>query len=221
MILCFAAFVYGVYKYRVRRLLEIERMRIQIASDLHDDVGASLTKIAVHSEIIQNTEDMNKITTSSVKIGNMSREIITSLSDIIWSIDARNDKVGDLIGRMRDYLDTVFPPGSISIDFQIHGLKFENNLDQTIRQNIYLIFKEAVNNAAKHSGASNLNIHITNGSGKFRLEIGDNGIGIELNGKSKGYHGLQNMKMRATRIGGELIVESKNDTKIILNAKEL
>lgn len=213
--------VYAIYRYRINRLLEMERMRVQIATDLHDDVGASLTKIAVHSEIIQSTEDRKKITTSSAKIGNMSREIITSLSDIIWSIDARNDKVGDLIDRMRDYLETVFPPGSISTDFQTQGLVFENNIDQTMRQNIYLIFKEAINNAAKHSCATKVNIHMTNGDAKFKLEICDNGKGIELNEKSSGYHGLQNMKLRAERIRGELKIENKNGTRIILTVKEL
>ncbi len=221
MLFCFAALIYGIYKYRVKRILEIERMRIQIASDLHDDVGSSLTKITVHSEIIKNTDDLIKINNSSAKIGNMSREIITSFSDIIWSIDARNDKVGDLIDRMRDYLDQVFPAGTVSTDFQTQGLKFENNIDQTLRQNIYLIFKEAVNNAAKHSGASEMKIHMTNGSGKFRLEIIDNGRGIDLNGKSKGYHGIENMKLRAERISGELKIESENNTKIILIVKEL
>ena len=220
-IIFLAAFIYGIYRYRVNKLLEMERMRVQIATDLHDDVGASLTKIAVHSEIIQSTEDRKKIASSSAKIGNMSREIITSLSDIIWSIDARNDKVGDLIDRMRDYLETIFPIGNISTDLQTHGLKFDNNLDQVLRQNIYLIFKEAVNNAAKHSCATKVNINMTNGDGKFKLEINDNGKGIELNEKSSGFHGLQNMKLRAERIGGELKTENNNGTRIILTVKEI
>ena len=151
----------------------------------------------------------------------MSREIITSLSDIIWSIDARNDKVGDLIDRMRDYLETVFPPGNICTDFQTHGLKFDNNLDQSLRQNIYLIFKEAVNNAAKHSCATKVNNNMTNGDGKFKLEITDNGKGIELNEKNSGFHGLQNMKLRAERIGGKLKTENNNGTRIILTVKEI
>lgn len=213
--------LYGIYKYRVNKLLEIERMRVQIASDLHDDVGASLTKIAVHSEIIQSTKDRKKIIYSSAKIGNMSREIITSLSDIIWSIDARNDKVGDLIDRMRDYLETVFPPGSIRTNFQTCGLEFYTSIDQVLRQNIYLIFKEAINNAAKHSHATEVNIQMTNGDGKFNLEISDNGKGIVLNEKSSGSHGLQNMKLRAERIGGVLKIENNNGTKITLIVKEL
>ena len=212
---------YLIYRYRVNQLLALERMRIQIASDLHDDVGSSLTKIAIHSEIIQSTEDRNKVTSSSLKIGTMSREIISSLSDIIWSIDSRNDKVGDLVDRMRDYLDAVFPTGNINTYFQTHGLIFEKNIAQELRQNIYLIFKEAVNNAAKHSNATEIKISMTNGNGKFRLEISDNGKGIVNKNTTSGFHGLQNMKLRSERIGGEFKIETINGTKIILIVKDI
>ena len=212
---------YLIYKYRVNQLLALERMRVQIASDLHDDVGSSLTKIAIHSEIIKNTEDKNKVSSSSAKIGIMSREIISSLSDIIWSIDARNDKVGDLIDRMRDYLESVFPTGQVTTNFQTHGIIFANSIDQELRQNIYLIFKEAVNNTSKHSDATEIKIRMTNGGGKFSLEISDNGKGIEFDGKRSHSHGLQNMKLRAQRINGELKIENDDGTKIILIVKEL
>lgn len=215
------SFGYLIYRYRVNQLLQLERIRVQIASDLHDDVGSSLTKIAIHSEIIQNTKDKNKVTSSSAKIGTMSREIITSLSDIIWSIDARNDKVGDLVDRMRDYLDTVFPAGRVTTNFQTNGLIFENTISQELRQNIYLIFKETVNNAAKYSEASEVKIKMTNGSGIFRLEISDDGKGINLNEKKSGNHGLENMKHRAERIGGEFKIENKNGTQITLIVKEI
>lgn len=212
---------YLIFRYRVNQLLQLERMRIQIASDLHDDVGSSLTKIAIHSEIIKNTEDKIKITSSSAKIGTMSREIITSLSDIIWSIDARNDKVGDLVDRMRDYLETVFPSGSITTSFQTHGLIFENNIAQELRQNIYLIFKEAVNNSAKHSDATEVKILLKNKDAIFRMEISDNGKGINVNKKNIGNHGLQNMKLRSEKIKSTLKIENNNGTKIILSMKEL
>jgi signal transduction histidine kinase len=221
VMLAVAGLIYLIYRYRINRLLELERMRIQIASDLHDDIGSTLTKIAVYSETIQTTGEKTKVKESSRKIGEMSREIITTLSDIVWSIDARNDSVGDLIDRMRDFLDTAFPPGSIQIDFQTKGLSFQQKINQTLRQNIYLIFKEAVNNAAKHSQASQIRIHLTNGEGKFRMEIGDNGIGIDVAQERSGHHGLANMKLRAARIGGDLRIETLPGTRVILTAKAI
>ena len=189
---------------------------------LHDDIGSALTKIAVHSEIIQTTSEKEKVSRSSKKIGTMSREIITTLSDVVWSIDSRNDTVGDLIDRMRDFLETVFPAGSIHIDFQTKGLHFDQKVNQTLRQNIYLIFKEAVNNAAKHSGADEIHISLINGDGKFKMEIADNGTGINEEEKQKGHHGIENMKLRAKRINGELTIQNlAKGTRVILIAKNI
>ena len=213
---------YSIYRYRVNKLLEMERLRIQIASDLHDDIGSALTRIAVHSEIIQTTTEKEKVFTSSNKIGTMSREIITTLSDVVWSIDSRNDTVGDLIDRMRDFLETVFPAGSIHIDFQTKGLHFDQKVDQSLRQNIYLIFKEAVNNAAKHSGADEIRITLVNGDGKFKMEIADNGTGINEEEKQKGHHGIENMELRAKRIEGELTINKLDKgTSVTLIAKNI
>ena len=213
---------YSIYRYRVNKLLEMERLRVQIASDLHDDIGSALTRIAVHSEIIQTTKEEEKVSRSSQKIGSMSREIITTLSDVVWSIDSRNDTVGDLIDRMRDFLETVFPAGSIHIDFQTKGLHFDQKVEQSLRQNIYLIFKEAVNNAAKHSGADEIRIKMINGDGKFNMVIADNGAGINEEEKQKGHHGIENMELRAKRINGELIIENlEKGTSVKLIAKNI
>jgi len=221
ILLTMVGLIYLIYRYRVNRLLEMERMRIQIASDLHDDIGSTLTKIAVNSEIIQTTGEKTKMRESSRKIGEMSREIITTLSDVVWSIDARNDTVGDLTDRMRDFLDAVFQPGTIQIEFRTRGLHFQQRINQELRQNIYLIFKEAVHNAVKHSGANQVRIQLTNGNGKFRMEISDNGAGIDMSQSHTGHHGLENMKLRAARIGGDLKIETRQGTRVILTAKAI
>jgi len=78
MIITVLALGYSIYRYRINKVREMERLRVQIASDLHDDIGSTLTKIAVHSEIIRTTTEKVKVSTSSKKIGTMSREIITT-----------------------------------------------------------------------------------------------------------------------------------------------
>ncbi len=222
MIITILALGYSIYRYRINKVREMERLRVQIASDLHDDIGSTLTKIAVHSEIIQTTTEKVKVSTSSKKIGTMSREIITTLSDVVWSIDSRNDTVGDLIDRMRDFLETVFPAGSIHIDFQTKGLHFDQKITQVLRQNVYLIFKEAVNNAAKHSGADEVKILMINGNGKFKMEIIDNGAGIKVDERHDKHHGIENMEMRAKRIGGELTINNiDKGTSVLLIAKNI
>ncbi len=215
----FLTIIYSLYQYRINKLLAIERMRVQIAADLHDDVGASLTKISVHSEIIKNTHDEKKIADSSSKIGKLSRELITSFSDIVWSIDARNDRVGDLIDRIREYIDTLFDPENIKIDFNVSELNFENRISQEVRHNIYLIFKEAVNNVSKHSEATEVKIDIYNKSGKFNLKISDDGKGFVNN--NKGHHGIENMKLRASKINGEINISNETGTTIVFVTKAI
>jgi ligand-binding sensor domain-containing protein/signal transduction histidine kinase len=219
-LLTLAALLYALHRYQVSKKLELERMRVRIASDLHDDIGSTLTKIAVQSEVLQTTVDAEKIRAFSGQIGTASREIITTLSDIVWSIDACNDTVGNLLDRMRDFAAEVFTPKQIEYRLTHSGLDTEKRIPVDTRQNIYLIFKEAMNNAARHSNANNVGISLENSSDRFVMTIADDGSGIPENPKHTG-HGLRNMQMRAGRIGGNVQVVSDKGTRVILTMKAL
>ncbi len=212
--------LYVMYKYRVSRLLEIERLRVRIASDLHDDVGSTLTKISVHSELIQSIDDKEEMNTSLKKIGEMSRELVTTMSDIVWSIDARNETIGNLIDRMEEFAHSVLIPKEISVDFQTHGLPTSKKLSVDLRQNIYFIFKEAINNIVKYSEATSVSINLLNNENEFIMKIEDNGKGLQ--GKRSGTgHGLRNMRMRAERIHGTIDIGSEHGTKVTLTTTAL
>lgn len=194
---------YGVYRYKVAALMRLERLRLKIASDLHDDVGSALTKIAVHSEIIQNANDLKKVQSSSQLIGNLSREIIRTFSDIVWSIDTRHDTYGELTARMKSFALDVLSPKDVAVEFITDGLVPSDKVSVELRQNIYLIFKEAINNIAKHSSASHVWIELKKLNHTLSLLIRDDGQGIPEEYLSQG-HGLRNMKMRAEMIDGVL-----------------
>jgi ligand-binding sensor domain-containing protein/two-component sensor histidine kinase len=213
-----AGILFLLYRYRIKRLLEIERLRVRIASDLHDDIGSALTRISVHSEIIQNSDDKKIVRTSSGKIGTMSREIITTMSDIVWSIDARNDLMKNLIDRMKDFSTSLLVEKDIQLKFKYKGLDINKKLPIHIRQNLFLIFKEAINNIFKHSNATNSIVDINNSSKKFQMIIKDDGIGFNTENIPKG-NGLKNMRMRAKRIGAEISLNSNNGVELILNMK--
>jgi len=101
-------------------------------------------------------------------------------------------------------------------------LHFDQKIEQVLRQNIYLIFKESVNNAAKHSGADEIRITLVNGDGKCNMVIADNGLGINEEEKQKGHHGIENMELRAKRINGELIIENlEKGTSVTLIARNI
>ncbi len=209
----------AVYRLRVSRILELERMRTRIASDLHDDIGSTLTKIAVQSEMIQTIHDEDRIRTLSKQIGNASREIIGMLSDIVWSIDARKDTLGDLFTRMQDFAIEVLTPRQILARFEWDHESGSTKIPFDIRQNIYLIFKEAVNNIARHSDAHHLTCRWTGGK-DCSLVIEDDGSGMRKQ-TGRGGFGLQNMKMRAGRIGATFNFSSDHGVRITISGISL
>ncbi len=206
------------YRYRVTRLLEVERLRVRIASDLHDDIGATLTKISLHAELLQESEELHEVQDSLHKIGAMSRELVTTMSDIVWSIDARNDTMGNLLDRMREFAASVLAAKSATFDFTATGLDLQKRLPVDIRQSLYLIFKESVNNIAKHAAeASHVEIQLQNLAEHFNMTIRDDGKNSNSGAKLTG-QGLRNMKMRAARIGGDLEFSCKDGCVVSLTA---
>ncbi len=209
-----------IHRYRLRRLLEIEKLRVRIASDLHDDIGSALTRISVHSEIIQNSGEKKTVKNSSKKIGSMSREIITTMSDIVWSIDARNDLIKNIIDRMKDFSTGLLVEKDIQLKFSYNGLDLNKKLPIHIRQNLFLIFKEAINNIYKHSNASFVNVNLSNTQKDFIIKIIDDGVGYNPDLIKKG-NGIKNMQLRAERIGAQIEMNISNGVEIILTMKKI
>jgi len=220
LILLFAAAVlYSFYKIRVNRLLELERLRVKIASDLHDDIGSALTRISLETELA--AADINSEDSGSAlqRIGNMSREVISSMSDVVWSIDSRNDSIEDLINRMKDFSYSLYSAGNKQVLFEILNLDLGKKIKVDVRQNIYLIFKEAVNNSAKYSCSDSLKIVLKNESGKFIMVIHD--PGTDFSPRKLTGHGLRNMQMRAERINGKLEFIKEDGFKVVFTGAGL
>lgn len=201
--------------YKARKLVDIERIRVRIASDLHDDVGASLTEVALQSDFLQASKIDPEFKQSLEQIGKQCRRIVTSLDDIVWSIDARNDTVGDLTDRMQDYILNVLEPKNFLVQYDFDDLKMENKLEVPIKENLYLIFKEAVNNISKYSNGDKVDIKMNTNNGDFKFIIHDNGTTGK--GTKKTGHGLRNMDMRAKRIGADIDVSTKNGFTVIVS----
>jgi len=211
---------YAIHRYRVRRVREIERLRTQIASDLHDDIGSALTRISVHSQQILAREEMDRIKESSEKINELSRDTISTMSDIVWSIDARNDSLADFLGRMQDLTHTMLSDKDISVSFSQKGMDSRKPLRVEVRQNLYYIFKEAIHNIARHSSADSVEISMGNSDSGFHMLISDNGCGYNPE-TVKGGNGIKNMKMRALRIGASLEMSTSGGCSIELKMKGL
>lgn len=200
-------FIYNYY--RVRKMVEIERMRVRIASDLHDDVGSALTEIALQSDFLQTMDVSDELENSLKQMGNQSRKIVSSLDDIVWSIDARNDTMGDLTDRMQDYVNNVLPEKEINYHFEGN---MQDKLKVSLKENLYLIFKEAINNIQKHSNADKIDVTLSTDGEGFLLSIRDNGT-VASNERKSG-QGLHNMKMRAKRVDADITFNNSNGFEV-------
>ena len=202
--------LYLWHRTYLNRRVGLERLRSQIAMDLHDDIGASLSRIAVMSEAIKARIKTDDSTAGSAlgEIAETSRALVNGMSDIVWSVDPRRDCLADLVARLRAFGSGILEPRGVqwTCEEVSGGGGYELSPDQ--RRHIYLICKEAINNVARHSGASIAALRIELRSGHLRAEIEDNGCGIQT--RSSVGLGLQSMQLRATRLGGTVELGQKD-----------
>lgn len=202
--------VYALYRYRVAQLLKVERVRTRIATDLHDDIGANLTKIAILSEVAKRQRGNGDEETDSPlsAIARISRESAASMSDIVWAINPRRDRLLDLVRRMRQHAEELFALRDIDLSFDVADAEQHLGVGIDVRRDLLLIFKEAVNNVARHSGCTRVEIRLNVEGPWLNLLIRDDGAGFDPSVESNG-EGLSSMRLRAEKLGGSLNVESR------------
>jgi len=166
--------------YRLSKKLELERLRTKIAIDLHDEVGPLLTSISINADLIGYEKDINNVKIKGKAIRDKSREIVNSISDVIWSIDSRKDNLDELINRMYNFASDLLVEKDIIFDFQTDIINREKNLKVDFRQNIFLIFRETINNAVKYSETSKITVSLSYISNHFSMHIIDYGKGLNI-----------------------------------------
>ncbi|MCB0529164.1 MAG: hypothetical protein KDC65_11845 [Saprospiraceae bacterium] len=214
-----AGLVYAWFRYRLEQALKIERMRVQISSDLHDDVGTLLSGLAMQSEVLEITapeKDKGKLR----RLSEISRDAMARMRDTVWAIDARKDKLENLLDRMREHAEETLGPRGIRFSIEATGLNPKHNLPTDIRQNLYLIYKEAVTNAARHSNGDFVSVLLQKTASGFEMHIVDNGRVVEKTWKTTG-SGTSNMLMRAEKIGAALEISREDGFCVILRMKTL
>lgn len=199
--------LYAVMKYRQQQKLKVEQLRQKIASDLHDDIGATLSSIRMYSEVARTRHGNNEPLLE--RISENARGMVDSMSDIVWAIKPGNDKFGDLKMRMENFAHEMCGP--LDIELKLH---YDHNLDELklqmeLRKDLYLVFKEVVNNAVKYSKCKNLNISLKRDNNSISMEIADDGKGFDVEKIKKG-NGLDNMKMRVRNMNGRLDITSSD-----------
>ncbi len=205
--------VYGGYRYRLGQAVKVERVRTRIAHDLHDDIGANLTRISILSEVAKRQQSNGAPPLGELPAGlldsiaDISRESVAAMNDIVWTINPEHDSLRDLISRMRRHAEEVFLTRDIRLDFEAPSDAEQLKLDIETRRDLYLIFKEAVNNAARHATCSAVSIHVQASATHIQLTVVDNGKGFDPSALSEG-NGLLSMRNRARAMKGKLKIES-------------
>jgi signal transduction histidine kinase/ligand-binding sensor domain-containing protein len=210
-VLLIATAVYAFFRYRVNRLLEIERVRTRIAADLHDDIGASLSHIAVVSEVakLQLPEEDSQLSKNLSVIARVSGEAVDSMSDIVWAVNPQRDHLYDLTRRMRNFASELLPARDITFSFSAPTEEQDIRVGADVRRQLFLIFKESLNNVVRHSGCSHAEIELHIEGKSLVLKIGDNGKGFDVTNGVRG-NGLKNMRRRAESLGGQVELISAN-----------
>ncbi|MCB9273194.1 MAG: hypothetical protein H6564_04090 [Lewinellaceae bacterium] len=223
LILGIASIGYIIFKNRLERRLEMERIRTKLSSDLHDEVSGLLSGIALQSDLLQGSVKDEPSLERLRNIGEVSRRAMSKMSDVIWSIDSRKDKVEDLIHRMREHAEEMLSPLSIAFEIHIGRMDRLKKMPVQLRQNLYFIFKEAINNIAKHSRATRATIRFYNDGTQYFLTVQDNGkaaVGSKPKVNGKSGQGLSNLRMRAQRIDAEIdIHQHDNGFKVTVKGK--
>ncbi|NND06290.1 MAG: hypothetical protein HKN87_07910 [Saprospiraceae bacterium] len=213
--------IYFVHRLTLRQAINMERFRTKISSDLHDDVGGLLSGLAMQTELLQYTaKDSDK--PKLKRISEMSRNAMAQMRDVIWATDARKDKFEDLLIRMKEYAAEILFPREITCDFNVVNINREKKIPVQIRQNLYLIFKEAITNVAKHSNATNVIVKFEKEGSKLSLEIKDNGqYNKQINGVTSSLNGsgLKNMELRAENIDADLVIDKSTGFSVALHMK--
>ncbi len=211
--------LYLLYKYRVNQILRVQHMRNEISKDLHDDVGSTLSSISILSQVAKNKmEEGEQEQSSSImsRINNSSQEMVEKIGDIVWAVNSHNDNMQDIIVKLRNTFLETCVSRNIHLSFSCDPSLEKRITSMQIRKNIYLICKEAINNAIKYSGGTRIVVSFSIISGEMVLIVTDNGNGFDPD-RSKSGNGLLNMQTRADEMKGRLkFISAENGLSVVL-----
>lgn len=204
-----AAVAFVVHRAKVKRLLALERIRTQIATDIHDDMGSGLAQIAILSEVAKR-QGQETARSHMDEIARLARGMRDSMSDIVWSIDPSKDHFVDLVQRMRQVTFNLLEAEGVSVEFDAPGEAEMASvpLGPDRRRHVLLMFKELVSNVARHAGASRVGVEIRLTQEVLRLSVEDDGCGFDTGARAHG-HGLSGLRRRAEGLNAEVSIESK------------
>lgn len=205
-LLVIAAF-YVWYRARVNRLRKSYAMRNTISRNLHDEIGAAISSINIYSDVAKQKTQEAETAKLLEKIYATSARIMESMNDIVWYINPKNDAMDEVEIRMREFALPLLDAKGIACYFQVDPVLKDVRLSMQQRQHLYLLFKEAINNAVKYAQASEVSVALYREGKRLHLDVVDNGIGFDMT-RVKAGNGLRNMEERTKAMNGTFYLQS-------------
>lgn len=195
---------YAIYLNRIRQLLKLQKVRNRIASDLHDDIGSTLTNINILTEISR--KNLGQPLEAEKFLKRIAEEVtITSeaLNDIIWSVNTSNDSMEEMVSRIRRYAADLFDNSNVLCHLELDDKIAGKKMSMELRRDVYLICKECMSNMVKHAAASNVWIQVTLHRNKLQLTFKDDGKGFDATVVTS-RNGLKNIRSRTKKWKGQI-----------------
>lgn len=206
----------GAERVRVRRLLEMEKMRSRIAADLHDDIGSGLTRIALISDLLRRQAEGTRggddprfsLPALTEKVGSISRELVDAMGDVVFSIDPKNISMERLLHRVQTFATEMCDAKEMALTLRIAPGTEQAPVGSDGVRTVLLIVKEAVTNAVRHSGARSVRLSVEYRDRWLTVVVEDDGSGFSPDDLPR-MNGLTNMRLRAEKAGGVLTIDSR------------
>ncbi len=205
-----ALIAYALFRYRLYHLMKLERLRLRIASDLHDDVGTSVSGMILATQVLERETAQGPASRAGFSELRARAEMTQeALRDIVWLLNPRNDTLDEFFLKLKDTARRQLPDTPCT--FKVSGGQSFHRMGLDFKRHVVLFFKEAITNVAKHADASCVDVELAMEERAFSLVIHDNGKGFDPHLETKG-NGLKNLRMRAGLIGGSCDITSASGT---------
>ena len=199
-----------LFQRDLEQQLMLERERARISQDMHDEVGASLTRISILSELAKKQQNEPVKTQQIVdQISEISGNVVDEMSEIIWAMNPRNDTLDSFTSYIRQYVSTYLESAGIDAKFSFPPEIPSQHMSSELRRNLFLILKEALHNTVKHSGAHAVNVKLHIGNELLEMQISDDGKGFIVENKKGTGNGLINMHKRIEDLVGQYTLTSE------------
>ena len=200
----------SVIEYQRKKIRLIVNERNRIARELHDDIGAELSRISVLSQLLMKKPNMDiDILEKLRKISETGKKVLGSIGEIIWTMNPQKDNLDSLAAYIRRFVTEYLETNGIDINIEFPDEIPANVVSDDYRRNVFLVIKEAVANITKYSKATSVRLSLNLREKLAEIEISDNGTGFSLKEKENWGNGLTNMNQRMKDIGGTFLIRSE------------